>query len=70
MCSIGYHNCPTCSEEYKCNQPNSECPIINHYDGPCQKCEHWIDEERRERDKEDRIKWERDEWIRENGWDY
>lgn len=70
MCSLGFHNCQSCGEEYKCDQPNSECPVYNHYETPCQKCEYWDEMARQEQQyDEDRAK-ERDEWIRDNGWDY
>ena len=66
MCRLGFHNCPTCGEEYKCDQPNSECPILNNYDGPCQKCEYWQEElERDEEAKYERMMWERDQWMQE-----
>lgn len=43
---------------------------MNHYDGPCMKCEHWIDAEQREADKYERLLWEREQWIKDNGFDY
>lgn len=61
MCSIGFHLCCSCDEEVKCDQPNSECPEFNGFPGqPCEKCEFWSDELRRddmERDLE-RKRWE------------
>lgn len=69
MCSIGYHICPDCQDEYKCDQPNSECPVLNNYNGPCARCEHWIDEHEREILKDERRRWEQDQWIRDHGFD-
>lgn len=69
MCDIGFHNCPECGEEYKCRQSNSECPVKNNYDGPCEKCEWWMEEERKEHDRYQRMLEERQEWIREH-WRY
>jgi hypothetical protein len=60
MCRIGYHNCPACEEEYKCDQFNSECPVLNGYNNPCDKCEWWAEEERKEQDKYERMMWERE----------
>ena len=70
MCELGFHNCPACQEEYKCDQPNSECPTMNHYDGPCNKCEYWIDESEREAEREEERNWQRAQWIKDHGWDY
>lgn len=66
MCEIGYHHCSVCQEEYKCDQLNSECPVMNHYETPCEKCEWWVEEERKDADKQERLKWERQEWEREH----
>lgn len=68
MCELAYHNCPTCHEEYRCDQHNTECPVYNGFDEVCGKCEHWIDEERRDMEREERLKYERDQWIEEYGW--
>lgn len=62
MCSMGFHNCPACGEEYKCDQNNSECPVKNGYDAACEKCEYWQNELERE-DYEKEL--ERKEWERE-----
>lgn len=70
MCELSFHHCPTCGEEYRCNQQNSECPVMNHYDGPCQKCDFWSEESRKDSEREDRDKWERERWISEHGYDY
>jgi hypothetical protein len=65
MCRLAFHNCPACGEEYKCDQPNSECPVINNYDGPCEKCEWWLEEERKEQERYERMMWEREQYERE-----
>ena len=72
MCRIAYHNCPECGEEYKCDQPNSECPILAGYDNACEKCEYWTEETHREWEREEERKqelrereyedWKRDRW--------
>jgi len=67
MCQLGFHNCPECGEEYKCDQPNSECPTLNGYNNPCEKCEYWAEESLRERDRDERRKWEQEQWEREYG---
>lgn len=60
MCSLGYHVCPSCQEEYHCEQSNSECPVKNGYDTQCQKCDYWQEEiEREEYEKDlERKRWE------------
>lgn len=65
MCSQQFHNCPACNEEYRCDQHDNEC---NSQD-ICAKCEYWIDEERKETERYERMMWERNEWIRENGYE-
>jgi hypothetical protein len=41
MCRIGYHYCCECGEEYRCEQSDTNCEALDHYDVPCAKCERW-----------------------------
>lgn len=70
MCELAYHNCPVCGEEYRCTQANSECPVMNHYDGPCAKCDFYEEQAREEHEKELEREWQQEEWIKDHGWDY
>lgn len=70
MCRIAFHNCPDCGEEYKCEQGNSECPVLAGFDVPCAKCEYWTEEvhkeyERAEERKQELAEWEEAEWKRD-----
>lgn len=59
MCRLFTHTCPACGEEYRCDQNNSECPVLNGYEAVCSKCEYWSEELERE-DKE--REWNRERW--------
>jgi hypothetical protein len=67
MCDLGFHICSACGEEYKCDQHNSECPVLDHDTTPCAKCEWWIGEEHKENERYQRMMQERKEWEREHG---
>lgn len=62
MCSLGYHECPSCGEQYHCDQPNSECQVKAGFDTPCEKCNYWSEEIAREDYEKDL---ERERWKRE-----
>jgi hypothetical protein len=65
MCKLAFHNCAECGEEYSCDQPNSECPVLHGYLGPCEKCEWWQEESHREEARYKRMMYERqDDWDR------
>jgi hypothetical protein len=70
MCKIGFHNCPACGEEYKCDQPNSECPVMNHYAAQCAKCDYWDEELHNDNERYAQMMREREEeygrWVKEN----
>ena len=69
MCSIGYHTCPTCGDAYSCSQKDFECNAGYNYKAECNKCEYWIEEERRQMEREEQLKWKRDQWEREHTFD-
>lgn len=69
MCSIGYHNCPTCGEEISCYQPDYECSVMNNLNYPCEKCEYWMEELHKEEER--KATWEQEQrkrWAEEYGY--
>lgn len=67
MCSLDFHICQHCGEEFRCDQKDSECGILNGYsDEPCAKCEWWIGEEHKENERYQRMMQEREEWERDH----
>lgn len=65
MCDIGEHDCPHCGEGIKCYASNYECSKTDHNAYPCARCEYWIDDQRREDEREAEM-WE---WAKENSYD-
>jgi hypothetical protein len=62
MCDIGYHICE-CGFEFKCDQSNYECRVMQGVQEMCFQCEQHAEEWLKEIRREEQLKQDRDMWT-------